>query len=261
MIANMTNQRITQIVSTLNSDTAAVFVGDSTFEDKWKVKFNEPKNGTFYVNATTKKTIPMLQQTSAEFGYLETEHFHALRLPFDDNSAHKKNCVMDTNRTKRKHKCSKNEKGSLYFLVFLPQKRFGLPEALDYLKGSTIRKLMQTNNSKIDLTLPSFDLEHTTTFNHQLRKIGVKKLFDPKKADIPNMFSERVYAGGFTQKIQFKINSTGSDIVMGVANQAILQKRSKRAAYKKIEVDEPFVYMVCHDSTDASSILYAGIFH
>ncbi|KAI6234951.1 Serpin family protein [Aphelenchoides besseyi] len=262
MIAKITNQSITQIVSTLNPDTASVNVGEITVEGTWKVKFNEPKNGTFYVNATTKKTIPMLQQTSGEFGYLETEQFRALRLPLVVNSTLAKNCTMDTNRTKRKHKCPKNAAlPNLHLLVFLPQKRFGLPKALEHLQGSTIRKLMETKNSKIDLTLPSFDLEHATTFDHQLEQFGVKKILDPKEADIPDMFSKGVYSGGFTQKIHFKINSTGSEMVLGIADQMILQKRSKRSAYKKIKVDEPFVYMVCANSANDYALLYAGIFH
>ncbi|KAI6217769.1 Serine protease inhibitor 3/4 isoform X9 [Aphelenchoides besseyi] len=207
VIAKMTNQSITQLPTKrfLRFEFRSVNVGEITLEQKWKMKFNAPKNGTFYVNATSKRTIPMMQQTSAEFGYLETKHFRALRLPFVLNSTLAKNCTMDTNRTKRKQKCLKDGQDNLYLLVFLPQKRFGLPETLEYLRSSTIRKLVKTKNSTIDLTLPSFDLEYATTFDHQLEQFGVKKLLDPKEADIPAMFSKRVYHGGFTQKIRFKV--------------------------------------------------------
>ncbi|KAI6209599.1 hypothetical protein M3Y96_00237900 [Aphelenchoides besseyi] len=57
------------------------------------------------------------------------------------------------------------------------------------------------------------------------------------------------------------INSIGIGVLQGFAEQMILQKRSKRSAYTKIKVDEPFVYMVYGVNSAGSSILYAGVFH
>ncbi|KAI6237131.1 SERPIN domain-containing protein [Aphelenchoides besseyi] len=263
MMANMTNQRITQIVSTFNPDAVYFPIWELEFKDKWKLKFNAPKEGTFYVNATTKRTIPMMQQTSAEFGYLETEQFRALRLPFVVNSTLAKNCTMDTNRTKRKHKCPKNAAlPNFHLLVFLPQKRFGLSEALGYLDGPTINELMDPNHIEIDVTLPIFDFELNTTFNRQLQKVGLKKGFDPKEADIPDIFAnKRVYVGGLEQKIKFKINSDGADTLTGGYYETLLQKRSKRSSVKKFKADEPFVYMVIRENQGVSFLHYAGIFH
>ncbi|KAI6225789.1 Leukocyte elastase inhibitor A-like protein [Aphelenchoides besseyi] len=263
MIANMTNQRITQIVSSLNPDIAYFPIWEMVFEDKWKVKFNAPKDGTFYVNAMTKRTIPMMQQTSAEFGYLETEQFRALRSPFVVNSTLAKNCTMDTNRTKRKHNCPKNVPlPNFHLLVFLPQKRFGLSEALGYLDGPTINELMDSNHTKIDVTLPIFDFEFNTTFNRQLQKVGLKKGFDPKEADLPYIFAnKRLYVAGLSQKIKFKINSDGGEFLSGGYDELLLQKRSKRSSVKKFIADEPFVYMVIRENQGVSVLHYAGIFH
>jgi hypothetical protein len=93
----------------------------------------------------------MIQQISEEFGYFEGEHFRGIRLPFYNSNQlwDKKRCMTDINHTNRTQDCFKKLPIHVYnFLVFLPQKRFGLAEALKHLDGATIKKLMNSNESK-----------------------------------------------------------------------------------------------------------------
>lgn len=99
-----------------------------------------------------------MRQISEEFGYSETEYFRGIRLPVDDFNRwrNKKNCMADMNRTNWTQDCfEKLPSRTYHFLVFLPQKRFGLAEALKRLNGATIQKLMEANESKtqIDVNL------------------------------------------------------------------------------------------------------------
>jgi hypothetical protein len=98
----------------------------------------------------------MMQQTSSEFGYAESEYFYGLRLAFNSSLSgiSHRNCTLDTNRTKRTKDCSSGSTlDTVKFLMFLPKERFGLANALPHLNGKIITELLNTDASKTEVNV------------------------------------------------------------------------------------------------------------
>jgi hypothetical protein len=98
----------------------------------------------------------MIQQTSSEFGYSESEYFYGVRLTFGSllNQTSNKNCKLDINRTTRSKDCdAESNQNRIAFLIFLPKERFGLAKALPHMNADVITKLLEADASKTEVNV------------------------------------------------------------------------------------------------------------
>jgi serine protease inhibitor len=90
-------------------------------------------------------------QTTGGFGYSESKHFRAVRLPFKEPDQ-RKDCATDINRTNRKQKCHSEPSGSRTLLLFLSRKRFGLSDAMPHLSSSVVEAAINANKTELDVS-------------------------------------------------------------------------------------------------------------
>ena len=110
---------------------------------------------------------------------------------------------------------------------------------------------------RIDLSLPRFKIEQSTTLASNLAAMGMKLAFDPNQADFSGMCSaEKLFISDVLHKAYIQVDEQGTEaaaatgIVMRTTAMPILEQPIR------VVVDRPFVLVIRHEKT--GQILFMG---
>lgn len=238
-------------IDALQPDAVMCGINTLYFNGKWHKAFDASlTRPTVFTNHDGKKVKVDMMEHDGSFGYLATDEFQAVALPYGQRTG----------------KDAKMKQFSLY--VFLPRKNHGFKSVVNYLRQHDVEALRRdmenysmrnfsTCKPSVNVRLPKFETCSEIDVVSLLRRFGVKHIFSPK-ADLQDISAENVYVSGSRQKVVVKVDESGTEAA------AMTEATLKAGAYIPAEqtghayfhADHPFIYAIVSEDTNA--ILFAG---
>ncbi|CAG9785172.1 unnamed protein product [Diatraea saccharalis] len=220
-VEDNTNKRIKDLVDpqSLGSDTKAVLVNAIYFKGTWKKKFDSRLTRDRDFHVTKDKTIKvptMAKSDDFKYGYSQELDAKLLEIFYE------------------------GEEASL--LIVLPNQIDGLNALQEKLKDpSALEKATEKMyTTLVSVYLPKFKIETRINLITVLENMGIKTLFDSKKARLEKLlknFGRGLYVSDAIQKAFIEVNEEG-------AEAAVASVYYGRGA--SIIIDEPEVFRAFH---------------
>ena len=209
---------------TLSPSTAAVIANALHFKSSWRSPFNKrlSHEGKFTLkNGQTKNVTYMTIKAEHLKGsrYSQNYGFENVQIPFDNE-------------------------GRLWFGIMLP--------ALSYMTNfdccSTFTEFIHgTHGAAVDLTLPKFDIsQNHNQLKEVLQQLGVKDLFDSKKADLSGIDGLRdLFVSDIAHKATVTIDENGAEAAAATGiSISTMNAIVRNPNAIQFVVDRPFIFSI-----------------
>ncbi len=224
----------------LSELTRLVLTNAIYFKGNWARQFetDRTRSAPFTLISGGKVDVPMMNQT-AEFGYMETEDFQGLELPYVDNE--------------------------LSMIIFLPKTSevLSLPKGdglADFEKTLTTENLSQwmsrLHERKVIVSVPKFKMTDEFSLVSVLKSMGMIDAFAPDAADFSGMNGKKdLFISAVVHNAYVDVNEEGTEaaaatgIVVGVTSVGPSHTPIFRA-------DHPFLFLI--RDNHSGSILFIG---
>ncbi|MHC4643113.1 MAG: serpin family protein [Planctomycetota bacterium] len=216
----------------LNRLTRLVLTNAIYFKGNWTSQFKKDrtKDAPFTLAGGKKVDVPMMNQTE-DFGYMETEDFQGLELPYVDNE--------------------------LSMIILLPKRVGGLAE---FEKTLTLKNFSQwlakLRKRKVIVSVPKFKLTSQFRLADVLKSMGMTDAFVPDVADFSGMNGKKdLFVWAVIHKAYVDVNEEGTEaaaatgVVVGVTSIGPTKIPVFRA-------DHPFLFLIRDNRS--GSILFIG---
>lgn len=229
-----------------DKDMVMMLLSTVNFEDQWKVRFdkNNTKTGTFYGqnaytcgNTTEEEKIDIEKceflNGESNYAYTETDKYQAVSIPMSKSKMN----------------------------IILPKENIAADRLINKKTAKEIISLCDENNKKWDyskmvrLSLPKLEFDSELDMNPILQSMGVKNIFNRKKADFSELMSkpDNIYVSQAKQKSSVNIDENGCSM----ASYTEITLESMGLTEKKVTMNcnRPFVLIV---STDDGLPVFMG---
>ncbi|MEA3224751.1 MAG: serpin family protein [Planctomycetota bacterium] len=233
-VEKKTNNKIKDLIQkgVLNSMTRLVLTNAIYFKGNWAKQFEEErtKDAPFTLADGKKVDVAMMNQT-AEFGYMETETFQGLELPYVDDE--------------------------LSMIVLLPKKSTGLSELEKSLTLDNLSAwLANLHKREVVVSIPKFKMTSQFSLAQVLKSMGMKDAFSAG-ADFSGINGQRnLFISAVIHKAYVDVNEEGTE---AAAATAVTMKLTSIAPAPRIPIfraDHPFLFLIRDNNSD--SILFIG---
>jgi serpin B len=232
-IEDKTNDKIKELIKpgVLDSMTRLVLTNAVYFKGNWARQFKEDKtkDAPFTLASGQKVDVPIMNQT-AEFNYLETEHFQALELPYVDEE--------------------------LSLIVLLPRDFNGLDELEKTLNAENLSKwLSGLRKSEVVVSIPKFKTTSQFSLASVLKSMGMVDAFTDA-ADFSGMNGGRdLSISAVIHKAYVDINEEGTEAAAATAVTIRLTSMGPTPT-PVFRADHPFLFLIRDNLS--GSILFIG---
>ncbi len=216
----------------LSSLTRLVLTNAIYFKGSWAREFetDRTEETPFTLINGDKVNVPMMNQT-AEFGYMETEDFQGLELPYVDNE--------------------------LSMIILLPKRFDGLADFEKMLTTENLSQwLRRLHKRKVIASIPKFRITDEFSLASVLESMGMTAAFTPDVADFSGMNGKRdLFISAVIHKAYVDVNEEGTEaaaataVVVGITSVGPGQTPVFRA-------DHPFLFLI--RDNHSGSILFIG---
>jgi serpin B len=232
-VEKKTNDKIKNLISegVLDSMTRLVLTNAIYFKGNWARQFkeNRTKDSTFTLADGQKIDVAMMNQ-KAEFGYMETDTFQALELPYVDEE--------------------------LSMVILLP-KQF---DALDEFEKTLVQEnltqwLAKIHKREVVVFVPKFKMTSQFSLASVLKSMGMKDAF-ASGADFSGINGKRdLFISAVIHKAYVEVNEEGTEAA--AATGVVMRLTSiGPAPIPVFRADHPFLFLIRDNLTD--SILFIG---
>lgn len=202
------------------------------FKGEWANKFEKKdteKADFTNIDGSTSKT--QMMQKEDWFDYTSNDLWATVRLPYGN--------------------------GSYGMYVLLPHEGKSIYDVIEALDGETweaTRRKMYGN--KVNLKLPSFETETSIDLREIMIALGMKRAFDPSKAEFGEMLVKtngNLYLGLLLQKSKITVNEEGTKAA-AVTIGGMVDSAAGPPAEPEIinfHADRPFIYLIQENSSNA----------
>lgn len=212
--------------------TRLVLTNTIYFKAEWQNTFNAhyTKDQDFWITSEEKIKVQMMSQKD-RFGYRENEAFQILEMPYI--------------------------RRDLSMVVFLPQKKDGLPDLESNLTPKTLEEWTSNlNRQQVNVLFPKF----TTTQNLDLKKIlkdlGMLDAF-AENADFSGMEPKKeLYITDALHKAFIDVDEVGTEAAAATAVSVGVTSSPPPKVVPVFRADHPFFYLIKDNQT--GSILFMG---
>lgn len=232
-VEEKTNNKIQNLIGkgVLDSMTRLVLTNAIYFKGNWAVQFKEDKtkDAPFTLADGQKVDIPMMNQI-AEFGYMETEKFQALELPYVDDE--------------------------LSMIVLLPKELDGIHELEKTLTLEDFSQwLGKLFKHEVVVSIPKFKMTSQFSLASILKSMGMEDAFS-QGADFSGINGKRdLFISAVIHKAYVDVNEEGTEAAAatGVAVRLTSIGPSRIPVFC---ADHPFLFFI--RDNNSSSILFIG---
>ena len=216
---NKTHGKITKIIDSLDKETMMLLLNVIYFKGEWSKKFNPYYTSKHFFNnfGNRNKSVQIdMMYIKEKFNYYEDNFTQIIEMPF--------------------------QKDSISAFVFLPKYDCNINDFIAELDDEKLNNYYtQMNYEEVSLHIPKFELESNYIFNHALKKLGIKKVFDELRANLSGIKKENdIYIKEILQKTYLKVDENGAEAI--VVNCAKSNKKiAKLPKYKSMLIDKPFL--------------------
>jgi len=234
-VEDQTRDKIKDLIppGVLNDLTRLVLTNAIYFKGNWVHQFkdNRTQDGPFTLLGGERVQAPMMHQTE-HFGYLETEAFQALEMPYKG--------------------------GALSMVVFLPKKADGLGDFEKSLTAENLESwIPKIAYEEVIVTFPKFKMTSAFSLGGPLAAMGMKDAFSGA-ADFSGMSTkERFFLQAALHKAFVDVNERGTE---AAAATAIIVGATAMPPPPKpkpvFTADHPFLFLI--RDTRSGAILFLG---
>ena len=227
-----TKDKIKELVppGVLDDLTRLVLTNAIYFKGNWASQFKETatQDAPFTLVNGEKVEVPMMRQTG-ESGYMETEGFQALELPYVENE--------------------------LSMVVFLPKKMDGLAELeKSFTAYNLARWLPELRKREAQVELPRFKMTSEFRLDDVLKSLGMTYAFTGN-ADFSGMDGKKdLSIGAVLHKAFVDVNEEGTEAAAATA--VVVRMTAAPAQPIVFCADHPFLFLIRDNRT--GSILFMG---
>ncbi|MDR2344506.1 MAG: serpin family protein [Planctomycetaceae bacterium] len=225
-----TKSKIKKLFDTVESDTRVIAVSAIYFLAEWRRKFrtSETKEENFTLLNGEKKKVQMMRNTKGNYNYGENLNAQWLELPY------------------------KNKGFSA--VIILPNNGIKPSDVVAKLTPDNFNNTLNTlKSTQVDVKVPRFEIEYSTSLKESLLTAGVKKIFSPS-ADLSGIASnKKLIVSDIVQKVYIKVNESGTEAA-AVTGATISVTSIKISTPKEFYVDRPFIFIV----KESNNILFAA---
>jgi serpin B len=215
---------------TITPNTELVLTNVVYFLAPWEHSFKEKKTsvGPFRISDGTTVDVPMMQQTK-HLSYAETATYQAVKLPYNGRQ--------------------------LSMVLFLP-KEGELKTFEDDLSGETFRAALdQLKPTRVQLTMPRFELESSAELSESLKAIGMVDAFNPNTADFKKMSpSSDLCISAIHHKGYIKVDEQGTEAAAATA--VVISRTSLLRPPTVMTLNRTFLFGIVDKPTGA--VLFVG---
>jgi serpin B len=230
-VREATNQKIRQIVDSINPDDVLFLINAVYFKGNWHQQFEANLTGEkpFYLSANFAKPQPMMSQTG-EYSYYENEQFQAVSLPY--------------------------EQKRLSMYIFLPKPDNDLAALSQQLTNENWEEWMkQFRRQEGSLQIPRFKLEYGVDLDRAIAALGMGIIFDGDRASFEAMTSKPVAIDQIKHKTFVEVNEEGTEAA-GVTSVGVRVTSAMETKPFEMVVDRPFFCAIKDEQT--GTILFMG---
>lgn len=226
-----TKDRIKELLAqgTVGPDTRLVLTNAIYFKGDWASQFKKDatRNQPFHLSADKSTQVPMMSQ-KGKFGYLETDTFQALEMPYVGKD--------------------------LSMVVLLPKKVDGLGALEKDLSADRLAGwLGRLREREVQVILPRFRTTSEFALNDVLSELGMKKAFT-SAADFSGLSGRTdLFISAVVHKAFVDVNEEGTE---AAAATAVVSARKGEVGGVRFRADHPFVFLIRDRRSD--SVLFLG---
>jgi serpin B len=217
----------------LKDTTRLVLTNAIYFKAEWQTKFyrDATREAPFQVTVQRKVNVPTMH-AMATFPYFDSDTFSMLELPYKGRD--------------------------LSMLILLPKRVDGLAE---FEKSLNVDKLDEWQSkvrpSKVQLSLPKFQMTSEFELAEQLKAMGMTLAFDPRQADFSGMngLSNSLFIAAVVHKTFVDVNEEGTEAA-GATAVLMHDRGGPPKEDVRFHADHPFVFLV--RDNHSGSILFLG---
>lgn len=232
-VANKTENRITDLLDSLERDTALVLVNAVYFNANWAEEFQEnaTADGTFQAPAGPKTVKMMHASAPIPTRFVRTERHDAVAIPYKNREVEML-AVMPAAGTLDSYESALDAK------------------ALDEVLGSLTSR-------EVKLSMPRFTIKgESVSLKPALTSLGADVIFDAARADLSGITRQtQLYVDDVLHQAFVKVNEKGTE---AAAATAIVARATSAPIDPPIELtlDRPFLFFIRDVATGA--ILFFG---
>jgi len=235
-VQKMTRDKIQHLIKAdmLNDLTRLVLVNAIYFKGDWAAKFDSKltKDQDFAASPSLTVKVPMMrQEQKIQFANLEPLSSSMIELPYKGDRI-----VMQ---------------------VLLPDESDGLEKLEEKLTKHKVQDLFEEARyeTKVNIQMPKFKLEHRTSLTDHLTTLGMKDMFTGGVADFSGIDgTKQLYVSTVVQKAFIEVNEEGSEAA--AATGAVMMMRSMPAPPEQFVADHPFLFYLRDKTT--GMLLFQG---
>jgi serpin B len=216
--AKKTNDLIPNFIGSLEPTDVALLLSAVSFQGKWAKPFSPRYTQAHRFHLIDGKRVQrQMMYHYEEFDCLKTDSFSAVALPF----ANRRFCMY----------------------VFVHDDTLGLPRFLRKLNDENWRRwLSEFQMAEIDVGLPRFTIDYSTSLRAGLSALGVLSAFDSTRADFTSMVAKSpmrpVWLRDAVQKAVIEVNEAGAKAVGVMALGAV------GGVFDGVIADRPFFFAI-----------------
>lgn len=228
-VSENTNELIKKIIEEIPADMVMYLINAIYFKGDWRFQFDlkNTKNGTFYNDVGSESIMPMMTQ-KLSVPLLRNSETTIVDLPYGD---------------------------SLFTMtIFLPS---GVIDQFvaDLSTQKISEWIAQLHSTKLDLTMPSFELEYEKKLNEILSDLGMEIAFNSESADFSRIMpldrSGNLFISEVKHKTYIKVDEKGTEAA-AVTSVGI----GTTSVPPIIVIDRPFVLAIRENHS--GTILFLG---
>ena len=217
-----THGKIKKIIDRLNSEIQMILLNAVYFKGEWRNKFKEDSTSKkpFYNLGTELKEVDTMKMLT-HYLYYEDNKLQAVQLPYIDDG--------------------------MSALIILPRENVDINKYITSLDSENNLKDLLDNlkSAKVNLELPKFELEFSSSLKEVLMDMGMEKAFT-NYADFSGLREEnQLKIDDVLHKTYLKVNENGTEAAAITA--VVITKTSARPVQEvvyEMKVNRPFLFIL-----------------
>lgn len=146
-------------------------------------------------------------------------------------------------------------KGSYQMLLMLPSEECGDAELSKHLTGNFRNSLKQMTTCEVDLSMPRFKSEFSTSLKEPLKAMGAERAFSDN-AQFDGISDTPLYIDNVIQKTYISVDEKGAEAAAVTAISMALTSMPRPVEKKVLNLNRPFLYIITDYA--AEKILFIG---
>ena len=226
---------IDHIIDDIPSDAVMYLINAVGFDAEWDKPFDESQDreGIFTTASDQDKKVTYMH--SVEDVFLEDDRATGFMKQYSDST--------------------------YAYVALKPRSGISLSEYVSDLTGSELRNvLLNGQECEVDVLLPKYNVQYSSTLNDALRDMGINAAFTPGEADFTGIGTyggkSALYISDVHHKTYVNVDEmgtmAGAASVVEVATTGALEPRESR----EVHLTEPFLFMIV--DTDAKVPVFMG---